>query len=294
MHAIRQHAFGGPLTPCATRRCPTPSPRRGRSASRWRRRGAPDRHQDPLGRPGRPLPVPDLPMTPGGEVAGRVDRVGPEVDAAWIGRRVVAHLGWPAAATPSRRWPRGPRSTSCPTTWAPRWRWRPSARAGRRRASSSWRSSGERRGARHRRGRRVRRLLVQAGAWRAAMWWAWRAAPPRSAWCSTSAPTSPSTTASPAGPTRCGPNWATGRPPVTVLLDGVGGEAGRAALDLVGPGGRVVVFGWSAGSPLALTSDDLYARSLTVSFALGPRIMQRPGGCASSRTRRSTRRRPDA
>ena len=32
-------------------------------------------------------------MTPGREVAGRVDRVGPGVDAAWVGRRVVAHLG---------------------------------------------------------------------------------------------------------------------------------------------------------------------------------------------------------
>ncbi len=34
-----------------------------------------------------------LPMTPGREVAGTVDSVGPDVDAIWLGRRVVGHLG---------------------------------------------------------------------------------------------------------------------------------------------------------------------------------------------------------
>ncbi|KRC64407.1 oxidoreductase [Aeromicrobium sp. Root236] len=34
-----------------------------------------------------------LPMTPGREVAGRVDAVGSGVDGAWSGKRVVAHLG---------------------------------------------------------------------------------------------------------------------------------------------------------------------------------------------------------
>ncbi|MEO6606566.1 MAG: zinc-binding dehydrogenase [Aeromicrobium sp.] len=34
-----------------------------------------------------------LPMTPGREVAGRVDAIGPGVDASWLGERVVAHLG---------------------------------------------------------------------------------------------------------------------------------------------------------------------------------------------------------
>jgi NADPH2:quinone reductase len=64
----------------------------------------------------------------------------------------------------------------------------------------------------------------------------------------------------------------------TVLLDGVGGEAGRAALELLAPGGRVVMFGSSSGEMLALTSGDLYARGLTASAAVGPRLLQRPGG----------------
>lgn len=37
--------------------------------------------------------APELPTTPGREVAGTVDRVGEGVDTTWIGRRVVAHLG---------------------------------------------------------------------------------------------------------------------------------------------------------------------------------------------------------
>ena len=34
-----------------------------------------------------------LPMTPGREVAGRVDAIGAGVDPSWSGKRVVAHLG---------------------------------------------------------------------------------------------------------------------------------------------------------------------------------------------------------
>ena len=43
------------------------------------------------GESGGPFPLPDLPMTPGREVAGRIDAVGPDVEAGWLGRRVVAH-----------------------------------------------------------------------------------------------------------------------------------------------------------------------------------------------------------
>jgi NADPH:quinone reductase len=39
-----------------------------------------------------PYPLPELPMTPGREVAGVVDLVGPGAES-WAGRRVVAHLG---------------------------------------------------------------------------------------------------------------------------------------------------------------------------------------------------------
>jgi NADPH2:quinone reductase len=65
---------------------------------------------------------------------------------------------------------------------------------------------------------------------------------------------------------------------VTLVLDGVGGEAGRAAMDLLGPGGRLVLFGWSAGGPTAFTSGDLFQRGLSVTVALGPQILKLPGG----------------
>jgi NADPH2:quinone reductase len=65
---------------------------------------------------------------------------------------------------------------------------------------------------------------------------------------------------------------------VTVALDGVGGELGRAALELLGPGGRLILFGFASGAPTRLDAGDLFARGLTASAAIGPRMTQRPGG----------------
>lgn len=66
----------------------------------------------------------------------------------------------------------------------------------------------------------------------------------------------------------------------TVALDGVGGEIGRQVLDLLGIGGRIILYGGAgAGGALTeLTTGDLYAKGLTASVAVGPRLMHRPGG----------------
>ncbi|RBQ19295.1 oxidoreductase [Spongiactinospora rosea] len=66
----------------------------------------------------------------------------------------------------------------------------------------------------------------------------------------------------------------------TVALDGVGGEAGRFAMDLLRPGGRLLLFGSSdvAGGQVEITTDLLYERGLTVAVPFGPRLMKRPGG----------------
>src|SRR5919108_5500622 len=45
------------------------------------------------GAAGGPFVLPELPTIPGREVAGRVLSVGSSVDSAWIGKRVVVHLG---------------------------------------------------------------------------------------------------------------------------------------------------------------------------------------------------------
>jgi NADPH:quinone reductase len=65
---------------------------------------------------------------------------------------------------------------------------------------------------------------------------------------------------------------ALGERQLSVVLDGVGGELGRHALELLAPGGRMVVFGWSSGEPTQLTTMDVFGRSLTVTTGLGPDI----------------------
>ncbi|WP_109505555.1 zinc-binding dehydrogenase [Nocardioides speluncae] len=75
------------------------------------------------------------------------------------------------------------------------------------------------------------------------------------------------------------PGWAeqVGRK-ATVLLDGVGGDIGRAAMKQLAPGGRMVMFGYSAGAPTELTTADIVEGGLTVSWSLGPKMFARPGG----------------
>ncbi|MEU8173171.1 zinc-binding dehydrogenase [Microbispora hainanensis] len=69
----------------------------------------------------------------------------------------------------------------------------------------------------------------------------------------------------------------------TLALDGVGGTIGRATLELLGVGGRIVLFGWSdaEAGPTALTTEDLYQRGITAAVGIGPRVLKRPGGLRS-------------
>jgi NADPH2:quinone reductase len=66
--------------------------------------------------------------------------------------------------------------------------------------------------------------------------------------------------------------------PVTLGLDGVGGEVGREVLEFIGVGGRLVMYGTASGSLTPLTAEDLYARGITAAAAIGVRLIQRPGG----------------
>ena len=124
MHAIRLHAFGPPEN---LRYEHVEDPRPGPGQARIAVAAAGVHLIDTALRAGRamgPLALPELPAIPGREVAGVVDAVGPEVDEAWLGRRVVAHLGPPAAATPSSPCARPARSTRFPraSRTTPRWR----------------------------------------------------------------------------------------------------------------------------------------------------------------------------
>ncbi|MGY0024875.1 zinc-binding dehydrogenase [Streptomyces sp. YJ-C3] len=75
----------------------------------------------------------------------------------------------------------------------------------------------------------------------------------------------------------------------TVLFDGVGGPAALAALDLLGPGGHHVVFGWSdqgigAGGPQLLDETERARRGLVQEEVLGPAMMRKAGGDNPIRT----------
>ncbi|WP_049563951.1 zinc-binding dehydrogenase [Streptomyces sp. SBT349] len=93
MHAVRLHAFGPPEN---LRYEEAPDPEPGPGQVRIAVAAAGVHVVDTALRAG-PLGghfgVPELPTIPGREVAGTVDAVGEGTDPAWLGRRVVAHLG---------------------------------------------------------------------------------------------------------------------------------------------------------------------------------------------------------
>ncbi|MER5771600.1 zinc-binding dehydrogenase [Streptomyces sp. NPDC001985] len=69
----------------------------------------------------------------------------------------------------------------------------------------------------------------------------------------------------------------------TTVFDAVGGANGRAAVDLLGKGGRHVVFGWAGeklhdGEPLTFTEEEQAERGITSEMVLGPGMLERAGG----------------
>ncbi|WEH35148.1 zinc-binding dehydrogenase [Streptomyces sp. AM 4-1-1] len=76
----------------------------------------------------------------------------------------------------------------------------------------------------------------------------------------------------------------------TVVYDSVGGATGRAAVDLLGPGGQHIVFGWSGeglhdGQPLTFTDQELSERGITSEGVLGPVMLRKAGGLRALETR---------
>lgn len=223
------------------------------------------------GEPG-PLPRPSLPTVPGREVAGRVDAVGEGVEDPWLGRRVVAHLGpvpggyAEQAVTAVENLIELPGSLSYADSVALVGTGRtaegilehlalgpddvvlvPSAAGG-----LGW-------------------LLVQAAQAAGATVVAAARGEHKVALLQELGADIVVDYAE--------PDWAeqVGRK-VTVVLDGVGGEVGRAAMRLLVPGGRMLMFGYSSGQPTEVTTRDLVERSVTVGWSLGPQMLARPGG----------------
>jgi NADPH:quinone reductase len=224
------------------------------------------------GEPG-PLPPPQLPMTPGREVAGRVDEVGPGADRSWLGSRVVAHLG-PASG--------GYAAQAVVPVGALR------AVPDGLGADAAVALIGT--------GRTAVAVLEHA------------AVAPDDVVVVTAAAGGLGTLFVQAirhlGATVVGlaggaekvarvealgadvavdygrPDWVdavrqrlTLEP--TLVLDGVGGDLGRGAFELLGTGGRIVMFGWSSGTVTPFASADLAARGLSASWSIGPAMMRR-------------------
>jgi NADPH:quinone reductase len=276
MHAIRLHEFG----PAENLRYesvadPEPGPGQVRIAV-----GAAGVHViDTSIRAGDAPPgqQPDLPTTPGRDVAGVVDEVGPGVDPSWLGRRVVVYLGLPSggyaelAVAPVDALHALPDGVAFDTAVA---------------------MIGT--------GRTTLAVLEVAAIGPADVVLITAAAGGMGSLAVQAAKRAGATVIGAAGGadkaervrqlgadlaidyTR--PQWqreieaALGERPATVALDGVGGPIGRAALELLGVGGRLVLYGWSSGEPTPLSTLDLFGRGISASAAIGARIFNRPGG----------------
>lgn len=71
----------------------------------------------------------------------------------------------------------------------------------------------------------------------------------------------------------------------TLVLDGIGGELGALAMSLLGVGGRLVMFGTASGTAIPVDAETIYAKGITVSAAVGARLLARPGGLSDLEVR---------
>lgn len=227
---------------------------------------------------GPPAPLPELPTIPGREVAGTVDALGPGTDPAWLGRPVVAHLGFAPggyaeyAVTDADRLHAIPPGLDPATAVAMIGTGRttlgilqftdlgpgsvalvPAAAGG------------------------IGTLLVQYAKNAGATVIALAGGPAKTARAAANG--------ADLALDYTRPDWADtirAHHPAgaTVLFDSVGGTIARTALDLLADDALHLVFGWSGG-PIPLTDTDraaLDARGITTQNALGPAMLQRAGG----------------
>lgn len=224
------------------------------------------------GETGGPMPPPELPTIPGREVAGIVDAVGAGVDESWVGRRVVAHLGLVPGGYAEQAVTAADNLIPVPDGLAD---------------DEAVALVGT--------GRTALGVLEEA-AITADDVVLIPAAAGGIGWLAVQAARNAGATviAAARGEAKLArlqelgadqvvdysqPGWAeqVGRK-ATVLLDGVGGEIGRAAMKQLVPGGRMVMFGYTSGAATEITTADLLEGSLTVSWSLGPKMFARPGG----------------
>ncbi|GGU67299.1 oxidoreductase [Streptomyces albospinus] len=238
------------------------------------------------GRPGGSVPLPDLPTVPGREVAGTVDALGEGTDPSWLGRHVVAHLGMVPGGYAELAVTAADRLHPIPECLDP---------------AQAVAMIGT--------GRTTMGILLFAAL-----------TPDDIALIPAAAGgigsllvqhvrnTGATAIGLAGGPAKVAhvhdlgadlaldytdPNWPSlarrfldgrGAPGATLVFDSVGGTPGRAAVDLLAPGGRHLVFGWSSGGPLEFADRELAARGITSASVLGPPMLAKAGGDNPLRT----------
>ena len=215
-----------------------------------------------------PYPQPQLPAIPGREVAGVVDALGDGVDDAWLGRRVVAHLGAASAGYAELAVREVDAVHALPDGLAAD---AAVAMIGTGRTTMAILEIAEIRSD------DVVLVTAAAGGIGNLLVQAARNAGARVIGAAGGAEKVAHVHADLAVDYN-EPGWTEAVGEVTVALDGVGGELGRGALERLGPGGRLIVFGGASGAPIQFDVGDLYRRGITFSAAIGPRIHNRPGG----------------
>lgn len=276
-HAIRQYEFG-PAETLLFEEVPAPVPGRGQVRIAVAAAGV--HLLDTFireGKSGGPLPLPQLPMTPGREVAGVVDVLGEGVDAGWLGKRVVAHLGQASGGYAELVVANveslhevaagveldkalamvGTGRTALAILEAAKVEAGdvvlvPAAAGG------------------------IGYLLVQA-AKNAGAFVVGLAGGTEKVARVRGVADAVVDYRSDDWPERV--RAALGGRELTLVLDGVGGKTGRQALELLGVGGRIVLFGGTDGGDFTeITTADLYSKGITASVGIGPRVLKRPGG----------------
>ncbi|TCC25471.1 zinc-binding dehydrogenase [Kribbella speibonae] len=271
MKAIRLHAFG-PAENLTYEDVPDPTPGSGMVLVEVEAAGV--HLVDTMiraGTAGGPIPVPELPTIPGREVAGRVSAVGPDADPTWIGKRVVVHLGMVPGGYAERAVAKVESLYEL---------------ADHVDAAQAVAAIGT--------GRTTAGILRQAHLTADDVVLVTAAAGGIGSYLIQAARNAGAIAIGLAGgPAKVetvrslgaqyaidyrDPEWtsrlksALGDREITLLFDGVGGTNGQQAFDLLGTGGRALMFGWSGGGPIEFTHEDLMSRGLTAAWAIGPKL----------------------
>lgn len=276
MRAIRQHAFGGP-DELRLEQVTDPHPAAGQVRIRIESAGV--HLLDTVIRRGEagPRAMPTLPMTPGREAAGVIDEIGPDVAERWLGRLVVADLGLASGGYAELALAPLESVHDVPTALDAD---QAVAMIGTGRTTMAILELAAPRA------EDVVVITAAAGGIGTLLIQAARAV--GATVIGAAGGQQKVSLVKDLGATNAvdylQPQWANtvrgavGDRPVTLALDGVGGKIGRDTLELLGTAGRLVMFGSSSGTLTELSAADIYSRGITISAAIGKRILQRPGG----------------